>query len=142
MSYCQHVGILILSFLPQRDTNRWPSIPMLLMLVTTATRTLRRLGARERRPLGDQLCVHRVWWRSCSHLAYTPVRHMIKHKAVNTLQQPLGGILLGPSSLALARKPLLQGILVYATTFSSSSLMLARLCVTNEPGSTRNASVI
>jgi hypothetical protein len=53
MSYCQHLGILIFSSLPQRDANRWPSIPVPYMLVTTATRTLRRLDARGRRLLGE-----------------------------------------------------------------------------------------
>jgi hypothetical protein len=42
-------------------------------------------------------------------------------------------MILGLFSLALSRKPLLRGTLVYATTFPSSSPMLARLYVTNEP---------
>jgi hypothetical protein len=42
-------------------------------------------------------------------------------------------VILQHFSLALSKNPLLHGTLVYATTFPSPSLMLARLYVTNEP---------
>jgi hypothetical protein len=138
-SHYQHVGKLISSFLPLRDSNRCSSISTTFMLVPTSPRTLRRLGANERRILGKYtLCVHPPWWRSCIMQLQPPrLRHTCSstHDQAQICNHPVAttAVILQHFSLALSKNPLLHGTLVYATTFPSPSLMLARLYVTNEP---------
>jgi hypothetical protein len=113
--------------------------------IHTATLTLGRLGAEERRMLGEKRCIRLAMAQlyrascSCSHLAYNQPRaahDQAQGKAATTLQQALRGY--WAFSVSCFRGQFVCTVpLVYATPSSSPSPVLVRLCVINEPNSTR-----